>query len=555
MKPTNDRKRARWLAAWLALGLSGSLAASGEPLKLTPFYRATQLQGHLFGLGLANIPAYLLAPDIAFPYKLNPRLKEEIPFVDTFTIVRFIGGYREDWLARFNLIQPELGRRSLDYAIKGADGAWTFRPELLKARLRPYLEAGYSPADITLSLDNPPWDAATPDGAPPKMGPWGRKTPPGDLNEWAMIVRRLAADLKTLLGEDAAKLSFETGVEFDQRESFDGDAAAFFQYYKTTVDAVHAALPKARINPGEFTRNGMCARDDATCVYDTKDFLEFADRERLAPPYVPRSLNDLLDHGNPSPDVAARRFNDSYARLPSVIEEIHQFGILSEPFGDTFQNDPGPRQAAWEFETIAGILAKSRPRRIFHWGGFVQVGKMEYLNGSGFLRLAWDHYLGRDALILPATDATASDRSTRVGAMALSDETSTALMVASFSAGAAGGERDVTVTLPPELHFAEAGLKVVTLKASTNIFATIRRDLEADGNLKSEFAGCPTCLGTPVAMGADLDKTRQMLIRDWPRYQDELRAGLRWRPANGEAAVHGRVVTVRLEANELLILE
>lgn len=63
---------------------------------LTPFYRSTQLQGHLIGMGLTDIPDYLLGPDIDLRYKRNPALTKEVSFVDSFTINRFLGGYRED---------------------------------------------------------------------------------------------------------------------------------------------------------------------------------------------------------------------------------------------------------------------------------------------------------------------------------------------------------------------------------------------------------------------------------------------------------------------------
>jgi hypothetical protein len=36
---------------------------------LTPFYRSTQLQGHLMGMGLMDIPDYLSSPDVDLRYR------------------------------------------------------------------------------------------------------------------------------------------------------------------------------------------------------------------------------------------------------------------------------------------------------------------------------------------------------------------------------------------------------------------------------------------------------------------------------------------------------
>jgi hypothetical protein len=135
----------------LCFGLTPGGPAQAGPARdlgvLNPFYRATQLQGQLIGMGLLDIPAYLTGPDVDLKYSAKPGMAREIPFVDSFTIVRFLGGYREDWLRNFQQLDEKLGRRSLDYAIRQSDGSLQFRPELIHRRLEPYLAAGYRPRD------------------------------------------------------------------------------------------------------------------------------------------------------------------------------------------------------------------------------------------------------------------------------------------------------------------------------------------------------------------------------------------------------------------------
>jgi hypothetical protein len=137
-------------------------------------------------------------------------MAREIPFVDSFTIVRFLGGYREDWLRNFQQLDEGLGRRSLDYAIRQSDGSLRFRAELIRRRLEPYLAAGYRAQDITIMLQNAPWDLATKDGRPPVMTEWGRSSPPGDLEEWSRMIRQFALDLQAYLGSAASELQFKT---------------------------------------------------------------------------------------------------------------------------------------------------------------------------------------------------------------------------------------------------------------------------------------------------------------------------------------------------------
>src|SRR5205085_2651663 len=232
---------------------------------LNPLYRATQLQGHLIGMGLMEIPGYLLGPDVDLKYARKPGMAREIPFADSFTINRFLGGYREDWLRKFREWDDRLGRRSLDYVIRQSDGSLKFRPELIRRRLAPYLSVGYRPQDITIALENVPWDLATREGRPPEAGAWGRRSPPGDLEEWARVIRQFAADLAAYLGPGAAAIQLETGVEYDERASFDGTAPEFFQYYETTDSgcstnhlATREAIPLRSGSIGNFRFCSAC---------------------------------------------------------------------------------------------------------------------------------------------------------------------------------------------------------------------------------------------------------------------------------------------------------
>jgi hypothetical protein len=519
---------------------------------LTPFYRSMQLQGHLIGLGLTEIPDYLIGSDIDFTYKKKPGAKLEIPFVDSFTINRFLGGYREDWLKKFNLWDDRLGLRSLDYVIRNENGTLQYRPELIERRLAPYLEAGYRPEDITLALENVPWDLPK----SPVAGNWGQKAPPGDLREWSTVISHFASDLKTYLGASASAVSFKTGVEYDEKASFDGTADDFFAYYAATDAGLHAVLPNAALGPGEFTGMGVCPVLQTTCVYDTSNFLRFANVRHLRINDVPRSLHSFLKTGAGVPSEAVSRAVESYARLPpGVVAEIHQFGLLNEPFETANRNDPAALQANFEFQVLMGIWEKLKPRRVFHWGGIVEVGKLKFLNGSGFVRLVLDHYLGWRAFRLDPqeTDPSRIPRRTELIAIDLKNSNSSAVIISSFSPMMSKERRKISVELPSTPR--GGALRTIRYRASDNVYSAIRDDLARESNLKSEFVDCSLCLAPPVMMASDLEKARSMLHKNWIIYQTIMKRDLKWNSNDHEVSLKDRELDATLEANELLVIQ
>ncbi len=553
------------LSLWTGLTPNGpSQAGPAHDLGiLEPFYRATQLQGQLIGMGLLDIPAYLTGPDVDLKYAAKPRMAREIPFVDSFTIIRFLGGYREDWLRKFQQLDERLGRRSLDYAIRQGDGSLHFRPELIRRRLEPYLSAGYRPRDITIAFDNVPWDLATRGGAAPEIGAWGRRSPPGDLGEWTQVIRQFALDLQAYLGSAASAIQFKIGGELDGKVGFDGSATDFFQFYAATDRALHSVLPDVSLTPGEFTGIGECTPKLPNCVYDTRDFLEFAAREHLTIADVPRSLHSLLDKPVSAwPSAAAERAMRSYARLPPVVAEIHQFGLLDEPFGDyvLYGSDAAALQANWEFQVLLRLWDRLKPRRVFHWGGFDTVGKMAFLNGSGFLRLVLDRYRGWHGYLLDPLDEGRSDgrsdaKSAEVMALGVADGARSAVILSSFSPYLSDLARRVTVDLPPELLAGGPRQKSIRYRQSRNVHVLIRRDLTEDDNLRPEFGACALCLAAPMRMAREADRARAMISRNWQRYIEAMKDNLRWQANDPGISRAGTALRVTLEPNELIVIE
>jgi hypothetical protein len=107
---------------------AGNVTATSAPIffdgyieRLTDFYRGIQLQGFFAGdgQGLMEIPNYLVSEEIDIKYRNNPKLRREIPFVDFFSINRFLGGHPQELYTKIQKADVRLGKRTFDYAISG----------------------------------------------------------------------------------------------------------------------------------------------------------------------------------------------------------------------------------------------------------------------------------------------------------------------------------------------------------------------------------------------------------------------------------------------------
>jgi hypothetical protein len=539
---------ATWFPAHLAYG------APVEIGELTPFYRSMQMQGHILGHGLIEIPAYLTAPDIDIRYRKNPNLQKEIPFVDSFTINRFLGGYKPQWLKQYGNLDPSLGNASLDYVIRDRAGQLENRPDIIRLHLQPYIEAGYKLNNITINLENVPWAIARDGG---DEGSHGQRNPPATMDEWKWTVSRLAEDLKSLYGEYGVA-NFKVGNEFNTKKSFNGTANDYLDFYTSSYKVLRENFPTSAIVPGEFTGNGTCRNVDI-CVYDTKDFLPQARALGADPSYVPRSLHAFQNVRGTMPSAVVQRAVTSYQRLGRVTAEIHQFGLAGQPFG-AFQdvgNDMGPRQAAWQFQVLMGLQEKLRPARVFHWGGIAgyQRGDIALLNGTGFLRLFLDRYLGAKMSRLRVTAENPGN--TEIGAAAFTLPNMQAVIVGSFGPGTGESRTKVAIEMPGPGDV--TGWKFTRLSSAEDVFMAIRRDLAAAGNLKPQFDQCPTCTGEPQNMAINPANARRMISAQQEKYERIIQETLRWKPLehlpNVDHDPRSGQLRLELAQNELLILE
>src|SRR5204863_391948 len=157
------------------------------------------------------------------------------------------------------------------------------------------------------------------------------------------------------------------------------------------------------------------------------------------------------------------------------------------------------------------------------------IGRMAFLNGSGFLRLVLDRYVGSHAyLIYPQDNGAARPRSAELLALGLADGATSAVIVSSFSPHASDAARPVSLELPSGMLDGSRPLKSIRYSQSSNVQARIRADLAADNNLRPDFGGCPLCLASPIQMARDADRARAMLARNRGNYVEVIMDNLPW---------------------------
>jgi hypothetical protein len=522
---------------------------------LKPFYRGTQLQSIFKGQGLLPIPSYLSSTDTDIHYLRNPKLVTEIPFVSRITFTRFVGGYREQSLRMARLWTDELGLQSGDYVRRNKDNSLQYVGGFVRDRLDPYLSAGYRLKDITISLSNIPWALARNSGA---EGPWGQKLPASSDREWTETVAHLLREIKSTYPTHEQP-RYKLGVEYDDATSFAATEEEYLRYFSMTSKVVREVSPGSQFSPGEFTRKGVC-NNQSHCVYDTQRVVRFAKAKRIAVDYVPRSLNSFQFLPGSTPRATVQRAVRSYARLGRVRKEIHQFGLLGQPFSSDWYlgGDVGARAASWDFQTLVGLKQYLNPDLVNHWDTFATAAgnQVALLNGTGFVRLLLDRYLGAGVTLIPYRAVAPSD--SEIVVAQFNGPAGRALVISAFTPGNLAHRIRVTIDSKwigrPSTN---DRIRVLRYGEADNVFMEIRRDLAAAGNLKPEFDKCAMCVAHPLNMSVDQSAARLMLLANNAKYESKLKRALIFQDNRDDSAYKegGNQIELGLSGNEIVVLE
>ncbi len=584
---------------------------------LNDFYNATQLQGQtaLYGGELLNIEkdlGFLLSPHVDVPY--IARFANEVPFAHTLSITRFLGGYTLSAVKALctsnagtatyaSYCTPSYNPASLDYVLN-AGGSFKYQTALMLDRISPYINAGYSPGDITLVLKNVPWDMASnvapqngstciPQSIGGSLGQYGQCNPPASYTQWGTAITRLATDLLNAYQTGAAQFKFAVGDEYDQTSNFNGQATDFYSLYEGAYKSLKAVLPAASLAAGDFT--GACynsaLKKTSACVYDSKSFFSREAAGGAAPSYAARSLNLFWDTNPTSyPSAAVSTSVASYAYVAAPAQtpfEMHQFGFLHMPWGATGGTMVSSIQANWEFQTLMG-LKKNVPNlsRVFNWGGFATIMNgtpISFLEGAGYVRIIMDNHQGAELYMLPVTSGSLP-AGNEVMAIAMVEGNSFQIIVSNTDVVATNSNlalmkphapTPISITIPASWPGTTSWSYLRYSPAMVdNVFAHIKEDLAKAGILDPHFAECAICFSDPLSMATDEATARTVLLNNWTtgsNYVQTMQNALKWISVTSVNAakqlnidqngvVHafsqsGGTLSVTIGSNEMLVLK
>ncbi|MFA7369500.1 MAG: hypothetical protein WC334_07640 [Kiritimatiellales bacterium] len=485
--------------------------------RATPFYRNTQLQGHLVanGLNLTSLPDYLThGCDLSFFSKGSPM---EIPLVDRFSITRYLGGFAQDTSSKTN-----------DLACTNSAGGIQYRWDLVPGRIQQYLTNGYSPEDVMIVLDNIPWDMA----ACYSEGNNGDKAPPRNWQEWGRFVKDLCIQL-SLNYTNAAKIRFKMGTEYNSTNSFAGTQEDYFKYYDYAVSGIRSVFPDAYVMPAEI---GGSFNQGNVSYYALIDHCmsgtNYATGQIGTPVCGFARSSHCLGAGEIDPrdrltnavwtfDCLVNR--NAGLRREDLNFEIHQFHWQKNEFGaDTAET--GARGAAWAFVFLLGMQERGLLDASWHWSSLdrcnLPSGDLYLMTGEGWLYNLFDHLQNKNLYILNAP--AGEPDGTFFNSMAAVDDHEIYLVTSSFNTNRTLQETNrVDISLPRAIKEIPPGAVIDQLLFDDegSVHNKIREDLAADGNLLTVYADHPYTLGRVQEMATNRTAGWKMVETNWNRYE------------------------------------
>ncbi len=455
-------------------------APEGSIGVLTPFYRAEQLQGAwmetLPGYGLIKIPAYLTDPSLDYPYlKKNQNPSGlEVPYVSTFSIQRTLGGWEDKFVPTG---EP---RDSVDLIrYDKTSGTWITNYDQFTTNLKRFLDAGYQPSDITINIDNIPWDLSTdrcPDGDP--MGKFGNRAPIQDYGEWQSFVEGFARAVDTTSSGHAGDFRYKIGTEMNTLKSFCADISEYEKEYRTTVEALSRVIREPKVMPFEFAGD---AAGGGARSFSTVDFYRWAASANMPIDAIARSANYFPGLGATDLTPLSKAtsvqgsFDQIIAAVPTLKDtplEIHQFGV-SALTGTKEGLDIGPRLASWYFQTMFRLVSAHPYKRIMHWDILdrIPIGKgagMFWLpTATSWLYQVLDNLQGTAMYVLKNA-TTPSDENTMTYTIGFLGDHQLTILASTFNKNLNTGKTQrMSVTIPSTLFAGATTFTIGSISLST----------------------------------------------------------------------------------------
>ena len=536
---------------------------------MSGFYRYTQLQGHLIqdGLSLYKVPDFWCTGS-DFPY-LKKKSDREVFFVDEFSITRFLGGYSQQWKHK----GLQLKTNDMAYV---EDGKIKYRLNLVKDRLQPYIDNGYT--RFIIGIENI-WDLSR---DPSKSGPYGPTEPPRDWNEWHDFIKAVCEEMKRVYPEEVCRnLKFKIGNEYNQKKSFIGTHEDFLKMYDYSAAAIRSVFPLAEIMPGELA--GPPSGPDNSIDYP-KLYQHFLTGTNYAGLPHPSPVSGLLRSAHSFPameedlspkervEFSVDSFKEVLAGKPKEFVDglsigYPQFGVLGSRFSGTAY-PVGSRIASWQFQVLFRTKAAGYLDKCWSWEKaerieFNKTTDTHILSGLGWLYMVLDHMQGDQTYLLGVLQPDQPERD--ITAVSFVNDKRVTVILGSWSR-----DPDATNTMPVLVDIPDSILpfglsmeraKMISFTDDENVYSEIKRDLKASGNLQPVFAEHSKELATIKNMATDYLAARKMVAENIKKYEKIQQESLTLKSVPGDKislTVAPRVPQVQLSAklapDEVLVL-
>jgi hypothetical protein len=517
--------------------------------KLDPFWRYSAALGPYLeiGNGLTAVPEYMMVGD--FPYRKRP-FPREVLFADQLSIVRLLGGYLIPGVSEKEL-------RQMDLAWRDDEGRIRYRMHLLKPRLQPYIENGYS--ELTLVLDNVPYCFP----AKPQAVGLGQFMPPRDPAEWKAFIMEVAQWILDLFGPEAAsKLRFRVGTENDSTDRWGGSQEQYIQHYQDSAAAVREIIPKARIS--FYNISGVSVQD---IPYENVNAFALAETCFQDQPHTPIDFIPFSRYywQYDDPEQNARqcgavwnKFGELVPALKNSSPEIQEFGTATwemTAHGQPSRSEPGALGAA-QLMQMAFRLRQAGTNRLWHWSPLDieirdQEGRLRGLpTGQAWVYLVLERMAGGETFLFPIANRTDSVK--RLAVASLKRDSLILMASAYHPDGATGPPQTIELRLPAT--GTGRAPRIARLNASNCVHSIVRSDLAMNKLLAEPFIHNPRFLGYVREM-ENSPAGEVLAAQNESKYIEAWTDSLMLRPMTPtDGAVDGNVCRLRIATPEVVVV-
>lgn len=516
-------------------GYSEKCRALGE---LKEFWRNAPALGpyHEIGVRLIVIPDYLLKGDFPYPKK---KTKKEVPFADHLSLVRLLGGFDDFTRSAkegMNVNAKRAKRKPIpdmhlrDLAYRKTDGKIATRWNLLRERLKPYLDNGYR--DFTIVLDN------VPNCFPKKpiQGDLGQVARPENPKEWHEFVKALCVELKKILGEKSANnLRFRVGTENGSHRRFIGTHDDYLKHYDASAAAVKQILPKAKFSfynvSGVSTMANLSkhnVRVPDLVAHTIRDKNSF-DGSNIPFDYLSYSRYFGVCESPTARAVGAVKvWNDFSKAFPEAADfsrEVHEFGVRPWNIkGEFASKEPGAQGTA-ATALMLFHLRNGGASRIFNWSIAEKIpvsrSKVHYLfSGTGWLYSVMEKMRGGSGyFLLPQKE---SKNKTEVVALASVGKKATYIVFAAVNPDLKVSSTETYEFVLPEKCFnleKFSSAQCVGLTRDNSLYNEIRNDLEKANSLDKKYIDAPLRCGAVRQMAISRKAARELVDKNMKKYE------------------------------------